>query len=184
MTNQNQTYGDCPTCRVPLKDPNNCGCGWQKGKSTDHSMPTINDLKAALIDFITRWPQGKVPDRLKHADAADWFLKLLEPHKPHEAPHKVTVQGRGNETHHRWIWVYETRVKNCLAIYLTFSYEQQKTIVAAREDKIFWRGDDFDYFMDVVNETLRMRYMGIAEYRKQCLERMGNIKTSNGKVVA
>jgi hypothetical protein len=45
--------------------------------------------------------------------------------------------------------------------------QREAVVAAVTEDKIPYRGDDFGFFMAVVDETLRMRGMGKAEYLKQ-----------------
>lgn len=56
-------------------------------------------------------------------------------------------------------------------------------MVAAREDGIFWRGDELDNFYKIIDETEKMRTMGIAEYKRQALRSMRNLLNSvTGKV--
>ena len=46
---------------------------------------------------------------------------------------------------------------------------EQRFIQAAREDRIFWRGDDIEDFKRVYEETQRARAMGMKKYRAEAI---------------
>lgn len=50
---------------------------------------------------------------------------------------------------------------------------EQRFINAAREDKVYWRGEDIETFKRVYEETQKARKIGVRAYRG---EAMGNLK--------
>ena len=46
---------------------------------------------------------------------------------------------------------------------------EQKFIIAARQDGIYWRGESFEQFHQIYSETCKMRDMGLHEYRMQAI---------------
>lgn len=121
-------------------------------------MPTLNNFKAEL------------ERRLQKTSAnfsVSWFLKLIEPHKPEDAPHVMMILDK-----RIWRWPYEERVLYLLRTYLKCDIEFQQLIVAAREDNIYWHGENMKFFLTVINETEKMRSVGIEKYRKQAKQKM------------
>ena len=161
---------ECPKCRIDLKiGATECPCGWSVNKIA--GRPSIASLRAEIVDVLR---MGNVKDPDKHVE---WFIDLLEPERKEEHPKQVQVVGNGREDNgYRWVWPYALRVKGCLLKYLTLSNDDKKIVMAARADNIFWRGDDIKLFMDVVEETMIMREIGVTAYRKQCLGKMKNLK--------
>jgi hypothetical protein len=66
-------------------------------------------------------------------------------------------------------------VKYLLCVYLGATLDLQQLVVAAREDGIFWRGDDYPAFVCVIDETEKMRNLGLIEYRRQARATMGRV---------
>ena len=75
---------------------------------------------------------------------------------------------------------YHSRILYTLSIFLRLSVSDQRIVVAAREDGIFWRGDTIKFFMLVIDETQRMRKIGVENYRLESLRRMGKLLGSMG----
>ena len=50
--------------------------------------------------------------------------------------------------------------------------DERRMIVAAREDRVYWRGHDIWFFMHVIGETTRMRGMGSLLIGRRSLKRM------------
>jgi len=44
-------------------------------------------------------------------------------------------------------------------------------VIAAKQDGIEWRGEDFEHFQTVVTETERMRKMGVEAYKAMADDR-------------
>lgn len=49
---------------------------------------------------------------------------------------------------------------------------EQRFINAARDERIFWRGEDIETFKRIYEETQRMRSMGREKYRAEAMGRM------------
>lgn len=52
---------------------------------------------------------------------------------------------------------------------------EQQFIRAAREDRVFWRGDDFEFFKLVYEQTMLMRSIEPDPYRKAAVKRSGRL---------
>jgi len=52
---------------------------------------------------------------------------------------------------------------------------EQRFIEAAREDRVFWRGDDLETFKLIYEETQRMRSMGAKGYRAKAMSGLKNL---------
>jgi len=96
-----------------------------------------------------------------------WFRNLIEPQR-----HSERVQQVPTKTGQAWVWPYGNRVKHLLRDYLRADTKLQDVIKAAREDKIYWRGDTLDFFMTVIDETEKMRKVGVAAYRSRTMQIM------------
>ena len=105
------------------------------------------------------------------SDVAGWWISKIEPPKETEHPQSMsTADGEGI----RWVCPYHNRVLYTLRKFINSSNKDCQYILAAREDGIFWRGDDISFFIGVVAETVRMRKIGVKNYREECLDRMKN----------
>lgn len=142
--------GKCPDCKTGETTGNNYG-----------PYPTLNDFKIQL---------EKLLENSKADFTVDFFLKLIQPPQPEEAPKVVNSKGTD-----RWIWPYETRVIVLFKTYMSCDTEFQKFIIAAREDDIYWRGDDPDFFYLVVKEHERMKVMGVEKYQQEALNKLEQV---------
>jgi len=68
-----------------------------------------------------------------------------------------------------WICGYHLRLRMALSAFFALEPMERKFVVAARDDGIFYHGEKFEHFKDVVEETEKMRVVGVNEYRKQAL---------------
>jgi len=160
----------CPKCDdVLMPGATKCrSCGWEKGgeQSTSKPAPNYDSLVHEILNILRvaniSDPESKVRK----------FIDLLEPEKRNESAREVQVVGGGT----RWVWPYEVRVKQCLLKYLQLDDDDKRVIQRARNDGIFWRGDDMAFFNDVIIETMRMREIGVESYRAQCVEKMKALK--------
>lgn len=71
-----------------------------------------------------------------------------------------------------WRTPYIDRVGATLRQFFAAPEHFQTLILAAAEDNIFWRGEDIESFGVVIRETEQMRKIGVAEYRKQAMQKM------------
>jgi len=154
--------------------------GWPASQTPP---PTTLDVLTEIIsDHTGRRPQAMPP---APTDAARWWIDMQEKPAPHEAPHRHPVaasNGRDEKPKYRWITPYTDRLRDNLRIFLTLTHEQHRLIIAAREDDIYWRGDDVEHrnkyldgrtaFENVIYETERMRKIGVDAYKAEALQRM------------
>lgn len=54
----------------------------------------------------------------------------------------------------------------------TMAPSEQRLIVAAREDRVYWRGEDIETFKRVYDETQEMRSMGAQKYREGAIKKL------------
>ena len=123
--------------------------------------PTLNEFK---VKFESVLKNGKANF------SADWFLKLIQPPQPEEAPRIKNY--KGDEW---WDWPYEARAIFLFRKYMTCDEEFQKFIIAAREDNIYWRGDEPEFFYLVVKEHERMKEMGVEKYQQEALKKLKQV---------
>jgi len=131
------------------------------------AKPTRKELEESLTEIIRSRPRTKdMPDNV--FEAVKWFLNLFEVQKSGEGKREVRT-GKGQPY---WLWPYADRMKRLTKEFYTLDDEFRTIIQAAREDEVYWRGDEMDFFMSVIDETEKMRKFGIVAYRKQALAQM------------
>jgi len=143
---------------------------WDDQSATDQPKPCIQDVIDEATNIVTQYQHP--------ADAGRWIIaKLLEPERPEERSRMTAMTGSSGN---RWDYPYRSRVIPCVQKYCTLTPDDRKFIKAAREDGVFWRGDDMDFFHTVYDETMKMREVGIETYRKKALESMKKVFASMG----
>lgn len=130
--------------------------------------PTFQQLEQDLANIIMA--ARKRPEKMPESafEAVSWFIRLVEGQWWGESLREKPVNTGGMV----WIWPYADRVKYLLNIFLKADKKLQELVISAREDKIFWRGDDFEFFVGVIDETEKMREAGIVKYKKQAIASM------------
>lgn len=109
-------------------------------------------------------------------DAAQWWFKMQKPQGYDEKPQYTQIQcGEG----YSWKTPYIDRLTHNLRMFLRFTTPQQKYIVAAREDDVWWNGDQVKFFEDLVEETALMKDMGVIAYRKHCCKKARELIMGN-----
>lgn len=102
-------------------------------------------------------------------EARDFLRSICSPYDPrHERPYRVAMNG--NLDRQRWVEPYRDRLTQCASIYLRLSEQDTQLLHAGAEDGVHWRGESITQYLDVVNETLRMREMGVPAYRQEVLK--------------
>ncbi|WP_435310659.1 hypothetical protein [Primorskyibacter sedentarius] len=130
---------------------------------------TDDRLYQRLSDILENWQQQsrrwpvQMPREL--CDAVPWWINMQEAAGKHETPYRKAVLGKDGEL--VWMFPYIERLAYTLQQFLHMPHDAQKTIIAAREDSIFWRGDDMPFFTRVIHETLRMREIGLDAYKAE-----------------
>lgn len=160
----------CPECQnLVQQGSRSCDCGWRDGGVTDKAPPTASDfLFGSMLDARGHMPASCPRDV---AGAIDWWQRLLEPRARDEQPLLVPVFGQGKQGN-RWDDPYLTRLFFCLRVFIGMPRKYQDAIVRIREqENIFWRGDNWPFFLSDVKETLKMREVGVDVYRTEsCME--------------
>ena len=153
----------------------NCNsCGW-KAKGVSEAIggrPVLSELRAVVAQVLRTTSSDHPIHRMPKDEnaAVDWFLRLIEPEHRTERPQEIRTK-----TGAYWRWPYADRVVYMLRGYLAASESLQRLVVAAREDAIYWRGDDEPFFIGVINETEKMRAMGLDEYRRDARNAMSRV---------
>lgn len=161
---------NCPQCgEFLLKGKSSCECGWNQGKQTEKPPLVEHELMKVLGKYMAR---RQLPYFMptQPIEAARWWIEQQEPGKSDEAPRQVSIPG--SDDARRWICPYHNRLVYTLWKFLHQPFADQKLILAAREDKIFWRGDEMKFFMLLIEEVSRMRKIGIDAYRNEALKKM------------
>ena len=144
-----------------------------KASIVTDAPPTYPAFESELINIIqSRLEANKIPlhegmPRNSH-DAAKWFIRLFEGQRSNEAVREV----RTNKGQKYWIWPYTDRIKRLTKLFFRLKSDHQDVIIAARVDKISWRGEPLGYFMAVIDETEIMRNTPRDKYHKQSFNRM------------
>jgi len=120
-----------------------------------------------------RWPDG-MP--VAPSDAARWWIDLQEPAGTGDTPYHVQMRGKDAGT--AMFFPYIERMVHNLRVFLTSDKHLQELVVAAREDGIFWRGGPLDRFAAVIEETERMRKVGIEQYRREAMRGLSRVRAS------
>lgn len=137
----------------------------------DQGYPTIEQVDSALAQIVALVPEHKRPTGMPVGprDAARWMREhVLDHHHKEESP-------RRSKSGESWIWPYLDRCVMHLRIFMGLPADQQAYILAAREDGVMWRGDDFDLFRRVYDETMRMRKMGADAYRAEAVQKLRGV---------
>lgn len=145
--------------------------------------PTKQQVWDDLARIIAAMPENrKNPKMLKAPmDAAHWWTNIIERPNQYDAPRKIHV--RDIDQSESWRWPYHENTIHLFKKFSAYPRAHQDTIIAAREDKIFWRGDEMCFFMQVIDETLKMRELGTEKYKKKAVARSKGLmadKTSRG----
>lgn len=140
------------------------------------NYPTLNQLDNRLATIFANTPVDKRPEQmpLDPNEAAEWWRNILEPPDQFSAPQRYTIHGKDSENAYGFKWPYAETTTRFLKKFLHLPKPHQNTILAAREDKIFWRGDDIDFFMMVIDKTMIMREMGVEKHKKRFFNKLRN----------
>ena len=133
-------------------------------RNTSDTLPDTRRLLAAALD---EWqlvrnsvlPTPLPPDSLA---AASWWLDTQqEPERPGETRRVPT----GDST--RLELGYFTRTRQALLNFVRLTPEQRQTVIAGIADGIPYRGDDFETYLRIWQETEILRDIGRDEYAKR-----------------
>lgn len=148
---------------------------------TEKKHPQDN-IVPDLVQVLQKWRDQKrpLPEMMPKvlADAARWWITMQEPPlMPFELPRQARVVGDDSQ---RWEFPYIRRLCITLSAFLRQTSQQQRIIVAAREDGIRWRGEDAEHFALVIAEMERQQQMGTQAYREYAVKRMKAKRVGKG----
>jgi len=125
--------------------------------------PLVEDeLNAVIAEFTKHSPLPNcIPKPLE--SIAAWWMNIVEPPKGDERPYRISAG--------RWICPYHNRVRYLLRKFLHLSEPDRRLILAAREENIFWRGEDRAFFETTITYYGKMRAVGVEAYRDACLKK-------------
>ena len=104
-----------------------------------------------------------------------FWTDVVGPYRPqYEQPHVVPIQGLNNAV--RWVEPYRERLMLCLDVYLGLSESDRKTLHAGVEDGVKWQGEPMTQYVDICNETMKMRSMPKGDYMRDAIERLNKRK--------
>ena len=140
----------------------------------DMIRPTLDDVRRDTSRMLQNYMAARAQERLPEpfpptlADGVGWWLNCLtEPEKPFERPSLVNSQ-RGDF----WIYPYRDRNRYLLTRFLGLDGAERRTIAAAREEGIHWRGDDPQFLRQVYVEHAKMAEMGAEKYIPEAFRQM------------
>lgn len=165
----------CPNCKEPLVNHDNCdACGWTPQRRV--GPPQVQEQ---LRSFLGWWTQkNRLPKCMPHNidEAARWWLTMQEPPDEYfERPRKLMVTGSKQGTE-RWESSYTLRVLSTLQKFLSFSEQNQRIIVAACKDKIWWRGESLEHFYKVISQIEHMHKVGLKQFLRDNADAVAEVK--------
>lgn len=114
---------------------------------TDMAKPSIQDARQVVYDMLNSYMTATgclpAPMPCDPGEALGWALDyLFEPPAASERPRRANkVEGVV------WIFPYQERIEYLVRKFLSLEDERdRRLIVRAREDGIYWRGDDLEWF--------------------------------------
>ena len=112
--------------------------------------------------------------------ARHFVQSVCSPYNPKfERPFRVNVHGPGKVDVQRWQEPYRERLMQCIALYLRMSESDRNMLHAGVEDGVKWRGEPIAQYVDIVNETLTMREIGLDAYKQRNAEKLAGILPPN-----
>ena len=154
---------ECPNCGNAMR-PNakSCSCGWEISGSNQSRPP---EALSSLVDEIRRigMPRIGLPGN-SAIEVARYWLTMNEPaDERYESPREVPAVGKDGS---RWVCPYHQRLIATLRAFALMSELDRRIVTAGvREEKVWWRGDPVKSYLNIIDETKRMRRVGIEAYR-------------------
>lgn len=125
-------------------------------------LPVLEAIAARYISRAHRWDRC-VP---RTADGiARFWVAHQEPPTRADTPHLTPSASQSGKS--SWRAPYIERLALTLAQFLTLPATDQQYVIAAAEDKIYWRGDSMEFFVKVIGEYQKMG--GDPSYREKSI---------------
>jgi len=131
--------------------------------------PTIEESLCLVLSELT--VRGGLPSEMPRSvvEAAAWWVWMQEIPTQSDSPRRVSISGGSGQ---RWECPYHRRLEHTLRKFMGMRHEERHTILVAREEKIFWRGDEIHFFRRLIEETTRARKIGPSQYREEAISKM------------
>ena len=136
--------------------------------NTGPTKPTMDNLKRELVDRCQA-------AGLDVGFAKYFWTDVCSPYnRRYEQPHLGPVQGVQNTT--RWVEPYAARLWQSLHTYIALSDHDRQTLHAGVADGVQWRGEHMDRYLDICNETAKMKQTNRADYMRDCVKKLNQRK--------
>ena len=133
--------------------------------------PKVHEVLAGIS---AKWLEShsRADSRIpRNADElAHWWVDRQSP--PNERFDRPVQQPKLDGSGMYWKTPYIDRIRSTLIKFLSLDPGFQGLIIAAAEDKIFWRGDSREFFLSVIHEHEKMRKVGVEAYRSEALRKL------------
>ncbi len=101
----------------------------------------------------------------------NYALNLFEPRSPDER-NRYEIRRDKDMIYKVEIDPYANRIEYLLGKYFKLPSKDRSVIREARAENVFWRGEDINQLLFIWDETLRMRDIGLEEYRAKAIKQM------------
>lgn len=123
-------------------------------------------IEAGIRAWLAKRKVSKIPDPAPndvHECAAWWCNVMQEP----EGAGETYIHRNDGDTGGSWIEGYACRCRNALLRWFDMTPIERNAVCAGvLDDKVPYRGDDFAFYRQVHEETMRMREIGVSDYRQ------------------
>lgn len=142
---------------------------------TSPAKPLLQDIFIENKLHLVSLAQNIKPDNYS------FFCWLLASEAPRERARRVQLNQGGK---YRWEWPFATGFIYCCKKFLGLSTFDRNFIIAARQEDIYWRGDNREAFEILYHETMAMQEMSSSEksnYRSNSKQKAADfVKSSCG----
>lgn len=123
-----------------------------------NALEALSDQIQAFKDVTNCriWPPGMPGEPV---EAAKWWQRHIEAPKDNEGPRAT----QGGETRYPYI----ERAQYLLTRFLKLPLIDQRLVIGAAEDGIFWRGDEIETFRLIIDQHSVIQEEGAVAYRKR-----------------
>lgn len=126
-----------------------------------------------LIKIISKHRELPLCIPIRPIDAANWWVDMQEPMSKYERPRQVATSGKDSL---RWDTPYINRICINLRKFLMLKKPDHDFIVGAKDDGVWWRGDDMRFFHGLYDEAMMQKDIGKDRYRKRVKTAMRGLK--------
>ena len=154
---------NCPECSESVTG-STCKCGWTQQRK--NGPPQVEPVLADALRWAMR--RHRLPSYIPQepGEVVRWWIGMQEPRDGRfERPQQLPVVGKDKAV--RWYSPYIERVVRNLLHFMQLGEKDQRYIIAAKQDKIYWRGESMKDFYNTVKEVECQRKVGTEAYREE-----------------